>query len=153
MGNDISTSNNDSNNDLINEIQNIINADTETFRSVNQNGGIVWNPKDIFITHEGLIGEVIQKRTDPDLIYKNVYEVRINGRLETMWPESNMIESPESKAKREAAERKKKLEEEERKKRVAAELAAKRHMEEEKRKKIAAEHELARKIAEDKNKN
>lgn len=102
MGNDISTSNNYSSvqNDLINEIKQTLNTDTETFRPKNQEGGIVWNPRDKFVTHEGLRGEVINRRIEPYLYHTNVYEVKINGKIETMWPETNMIELPEVKAKR-----------------------------------------------------
>jgi hypothetical protein len=171
MGNDISTSNNYSSvqNDLINEIKNTLNTDTETFRPKKQQGGIVWNPKDIFITHEGLRGEVIKKRMEPDLVHKNVYEVKVNGRLETMWPESNMIEPPEVKTKREEAVQTRNLkEEEERKKQTEqqkvldsqrdmhvrqqtlADLQKTKQKETELKQKIAVEEQKIRKLTESK---
>jgi hypothetical protein len=110
MGNDISTSNNYSSvqNDLINEIKQTLNTDTETFRPKNQEGGIiVWNPRDKFITREGFRGEVIKRRIEPHLYHSNVYEVKIDGKIETMWPEINMLELPEVKAKRIANKQKK----------------------------------------------
>jgi hypothetical protein len=96
MGNDISTSSKFTSvqNDLMNEIRNTLNTDTETFRPKNQNGGIVWNVNDNFTTREGLSGKVIEKRMEPYLIDKGLYKVNINSRLETMWPESNMLELP-----------------------------------------------------------
>ena len=134
MGNDISTNNYSSaQNELINDIKNTLNADTETFKPNKQSGGIVWNPRDIFVTHEGLRGEVIKKRTEPHLVHKKLYEVRVNDKIETMWPESNMMEPSEVKAKRDAEVHKYKLKEEQHNKRLtnvhSTELVQKRELE------------------------
>lgn len=144
MGN--TTSNNsftDVEKQLINELQDTLNTSTETFRPKNQDGGIItWNTNDEFITPEGLRGKINHKRTEPSLITKDVYEVVINGKVETMWPKRDMRVPPEVLAKREE-ELAKELEiAEENKKKLAAERA----IQEEKRREAAAEAAKAYRI-------
>ena len=99
MGNDISTSSKFTSvqNNLINDIKNTLNTDTETFKPKNQNGGIIWNVNDKFDTREGFRGVVIEKRMEPHFLNQRLYRVNVNNKLESMWPESNMMEISKEK--------------------------------------------------------
>lgn len=120
MGNSnsvLESNNTNTENFLIDEIKNTLNADTETFRpKKSQYGGITeWSVGQHFITPTKLRGVVINKRSEPHLVDKHVYRVKLNGVEETMWPESDMKKTPED-IKKEADEK--------HKKKVAAEHAA-----------------------------
>jgi len=85
---------------LINELKSTLNADTETFVPNHQLGGVtVWKEGQAFVTPLGLNGIVLGKRTEPYISKRNLYKVKITTAAgtveETMWPETDMKQTPE----------------------------------------------------------